>query len=142
MIAFLNEYKDTVQVTKEDGSIHTMPYPPELSSDRELLGNITKEEIEANSTKFVNEQLRLQEKWIAFQQRETLLTEAFAIEAILSSDLSKEELMKLKLSIFNHEFIKSSKNKEVLTAIRTADNAVDLVMYFGMLRKEADDNIS
>ena len=46
--------------------------------------------------------------------------------------------MKLKLSIFEHEFVKNSTNQEVLTSIRTSKDAIDLVMYFGILRKEAN----
>ena len=123
----------------EDGSKEFKTYPPLEEADKKLVEKFGGQyEISKATFRYNMELDKFQTRLNTFMNNQKIQSDNFVIDAIITNSLTKEELMKLKLSIFDHEFVKKSKNRDLLTKIRTSEDPVDLIMYFGMLRKEAN----
>lgn len=126
----------------ENGDREVKEYPPKNAEDKALVEKFGGHyEISRATYQYNKDQTILAERFDKFIENQIVETEHFAIDRIMSDTLTKEQLMKLKLSMFDHEFVKRSKNRELLTSIRTSEDPIDLIMYFGMLRKE-DNGVS
>jgi len=138
-IIFDNEDEASMLYFYEDGSAEVKSYPPVDPKDKKLVEefgghyNISKETFKYNKN-----QSELIRRFDNFINNQKIQTDHFVIDSIVGGSLTKEELMKLKLSIFDNDFVKKSTNREILTNIRTSEDPIDLIMYFGMLRKEVD----
>ena len=62
------------------------------------------------------------------------LAKGFLISSILAEDLSKSEMMQLKMSVFKQDCVKNCKDRELLTNLRKAQDPIDIIMYYGMIR--------
>ena len=135
----LDEDNKIMVVHYENGDREVKQYPPKNAADQQLVAKMGGHyEISKETFNYNREQEELARRYDNFINNQKITTENFVIDSIMGNSLTKEELMKLKLSIFEHEFVKNSKNREILTAIRTSEDPVDLIMYFGTLRKEAN----
>ena len=122
----------------EDGNREIKTYPPLDEADKKLVEEFGgHKEISLATYRYNRDLVEFDDRFKAFSEGMMNFSTNFMIDSIMAIKLTDEELMKLKLSIFEHEFVKNSANQEVLTSIRTSKDAVDLLMYFGMLRKEA-----
>ena len=127
----------------ENGDRETKQYPPFDAEDKKIIEEFGGFDYIAKQTyKYNKEMDEYQEKFDAFHDNLNITSTNFTIDSIMQEQLSDEELMKLKLSIFEHEFVKNSKNKKMLTGLRVSKDPIDLIMYFGMLRKDANDKLS
>lgn len=138
-----SEYPDRALFIYEDDTREIKQYPPFDEIDKKAVEELGgHEKISLTTYRYNAEIQKFDAKFEAFNERVKLQSNNFVIDAIMEQELANEELMKLKLSIFEHEFVKNSKNKKVLTGLRVSKDPIELIMYFGMLRKEANDKLS
>lgn len=134
-----SEHPTRILYFDKHGNSEVKAYPPTLPADIAIVekfgGHHEISRATYQHSEEINRELNAFKK---FRESRINFTESYAINSLMAYALSKEDLMKLKLTIFDHEFVKNSKNREILTNIRKSDDPVDLIMYFGMIRKEAN----
>ena len=74
--------------------------------------------------------------WDRFKQTRFAMIDHFMLNTLMTDTVTKDDIMKLKLSIFEDEIVKKSKNKELLSKIKDSQDAIDIIMYYGMIRKD------
>ena len=125
----------------ENGAKEFKTYPPLEEADKKLVEKFGGQyEISRATYRYNRELDEINTRFEKFMSNQNVQSENFVIDTIMTNSLTKKELMKLKLSIFDHEFVKNSKDRDILTKIRTSEDPVDLIMYFGMLRKNDEDD--
>lgn len=134
-ITFADSEKQSFLVFHDDGSHSVISNPPHAPEDIDLInryGGLY--EIERTWVEISREAAEFEKKFNDFMEHEARYSESLTIDAILSEELSAADTMKIKMSIFKHDYVKNCTDKELLTGLRKAEDIVDIIMYFGMIR--------
>ena len=136
-IIFDNDNANSIIVIYEDGTKYPMSYPPADAKSKDMIKDFGgTAEISFATHKYNKDLNERAKRYELFEEGMGKFASNMVIDSIISTTLTNEELMKLKLSMFEHDFVKKSKNKELLTKLRTSKDSLDLIMYFGMLRND------
>lgn len=139
-IIFTDADKNTLLVFNDDESISLISYPPIRESDKKLVedyGGLYA--IEKSWVQYHRDQEEFFARAEKQANQQITFTSSFAIDAMIKEELTKPEMMKIKMSIFAKPEVKKSKNRELLTGLRKATDIVDVMKYYGLIR---DDNNS
>jgi len=136
-IIFDNEDEASMLYFYEDGSTEVKSYPPVDPKDKKLIEEFGGHyKISKETFKYNKELEILNKKWNQFLERETVIQDSFVIDSILAADLTKEQTMQIKMSIFKEDKVKSCKNTKLLTSLRKANDIIDIMMYYGMIKND------
>lgn len=136
-IVYSDESKQTFAVIQDDGDIYYISNPPGSPEDQQLIdeyGGLF--EIERTGVDMAREFDALEDRWEKFKEREDKYAQSLTIDAIMAEEITPTDAMKIKMSMFKHEYVRACKNKELLTDLRKAEDIVDIIKTFGLIRDE------
>lgn len=138
-MVWTNEDWNACLVIFEDGSERGIGFPGADDTEKQLIEQFGGQyAIEKCTVDYTRELLAMEARWEKFQKQEDLRQQALSITTFIEEELKPEDAMIMKMSMFNHDFVKNCRDKELLAGLRKADNAIDIMMYFGMIRKQHD----
>lgn len=134
-IIFTDPDKTGLLFFYEDGSTNSCAYPPPTEEDKQKFddfgGLYEVERAWIDYHKDLNHKATIYEK---FENAYAGYVESLHIDAIVSEQIEQADMMKIKMSMFKKDEVKNCKNTEMLTNLRKADNIVDVMMYYGMIK--------
>lgn len=119
----------------ENGDREVKEYPPKNEADKKLVAKMGGHyELSRSTWRYNQEASVLEERWERFKEREITIRDSFVIDSIIAADLTKADVMKIKMSIFKKDEVRACENQELLTNLRKSEDIIDLLMYYGMVK--------
>ena len=91
-------------------------------------------ELSRSTWRYNQEASIMEERWERFKEREITIRDSFVIDSIIAADLTKADVMKIKMSIFKKDEVRKCTNNDLLTNLRKSEDIIDLLMYYGMVK--------
>ena len=134
-IIFDNEHESSMIIIYEDESKEPASYPPEDPKLKKIVKDFGGTyEISRATYQYNKEVNMVMDRWDRFKEREITVRDSFVIDSIIAADLTKADIMKIKMSMFKAEEVKTCNNKDLLTNLRKENDVVNLLMYYGMIK--------
>ena len=131
----LDEDHKVMVLHYENGDREVKEYPPKNAEDKKLVAEMGGHyELSRATWRYNQEASVLEERWERFKEREITIRDSFVIDSIIAADLTKADVMKIKMSIFKKDEVRDCTNNELLTNLRKSEDIIDLLMYYGMVK--------
>ena len=131
----LDEDHKVMVVHYENGDREVKEYPPKNAADQQLVAKMGGHyELSRSTWQYNKDASVLEERWERFKEHEITIRDNFVIDSIIGADLTKADVMKIKMSIFKKDEVRSCTNNELLTNLRKSEDIIDLLMYYGMIK--------
>ena len=128
--------KDTIMFVWKDDTMAAASWPVHTPEDLKIVEKYGGQyEIERTTVDRNREIEKMADMWDRFQAGYLKYIESFTIDALLAEDLDKADMMKVKMSMFKKKCVRECLDKDLLIGLRKADDIVDVMMYYGLIRK-------
>ncbi len=132
---FSGPNKNGLIIFNDDGSYGNMPYPPISDEEKKMVedyGGLYA--LEKSWVDWHREDQEFLARIKKQADQRITFTGSFAIDAMIKEELTKPEMMKIKMSIFQKDEVKKCKDRALLTDLRKAKDIVDVMKCYGLIR--------
>ena len=136
------ETKDTIMFVWKDDTMAAAAWPVSAPEDVAMVEAYGGQyEIERTTVDRNREIEKMADMWERFHTGYLKYIDSFSIDAIVSEDLDAADMMKIKMTMFKKDLVRECKDRELLAGLRKANDIVDVMMYYGMIRRAANRSV-